>query len=73
VDPDGCDADELRRLDASPGLSRLFAGLLECIDPRQAIELFKDALAAKADQSVRDLAPAKFDLVLKEMLAKVGK
>jgi hypothetical protein len=73
VDPDGCDADELARLDASPGLSRLWARMLEGLDVRQALELFKDALNAKAGLGVRELQPGDLEQVKAELAAKVGK
>jgi hypothetical protein len=73
VDPDGADADELRRLDASPGLSRIWSRLLECISPEQALELFRDALATRAGKSAHDLQPVDLGRVVAEMKARVGK
>jgi hypothetical protein len=73
VSEDDSDADELRRLDSAPGLSRIWSRLLECVSPEQALQLFRDALATKSGLGVRDLQPVDLGRVAQEMLAKVGK
>jgi hypothetical protein len=73
VDPDRADLNEWALADAAPTLPRIWAAMIECLSPLQALQLFQDALATKAGQSVRDLQPADLERVAAEMRAKIGK